>query len=143
MNKIISKGLKIFLWVTGILLILLIGIFLFVQTNTFNKLALDYAVENLNEGLQRNDGMIHVTSLNGNIFTGLQLDSGNITLGNDTLMKFNYIDLKYDIWGLLDKRIILDHVIISSPEISFNKIRDSTENMLWNFSKLFSSSDEA
>lgn len=143
MNKIISKGLKIFLWVTGILLILLIGIFLFVQTNTFNKLALDYAVENLNEGLQRNDGMIHVTSLNGNIFTGLQLDSGNITLGNDTLLKFNYIDLKYDIWGLLDKRILLDHVIISSPEIRFNKIRDSTENMLWNFSKLFSSSDEA
>lgn len=142
MNKVFKKILKIFLWITGIILILLIGVFLFVQTGTFNNMALDYAVENLNEGLQRNDGKIHVTSLKGNIFTGLQLDSGNITLGKDTLIKFNYIDLKYDIWGLLDKRISLDHIIINSPEVSFTKIKDSTENMLWNFSKLFSSSDD-
>ncbi|MBK8983015.1 MAG: translocation/assembly module TamB domain-containing protein [Ignavibacteria bacterium] len=141
-EKNLQKILKIFLWVAGILLFLLIGLFFFVQTNTFNNIALDYAVENLNEGLQRNDAEIHVTSLKGNIFTGLQLDSGNITLGNDTLIKFNYIDLKYDIWGLPDKKILLDHIIINSPEVSFSKIKDSTENMLWNFSKLFSSSDD-
>lgn len=142
MNKFFKKALKIFLWFSGVLILLLLGIFLFIQTNTFNKLALDYAVEKLNEGLEQQNSKIEISSLNGNIFSGLILDSGLITIDNDTLLKFNYIDVKYDVWGLLDKQIRLEHLIINSPNVNFTKIKDSTQNLVWNFSKLFSSSDE-
>ncbi|MBK8551987.1 MAG: translocation/assembly module TamB domain-containing protein [Ignavibacteria bacterium] len=43
---------------------------------------------------------------------------------------------------MLDHQIRLHHIILNSPEINFTKIKDSTENLIWNFSKLFSASDE-
>ncbi len=143
MNRLPKKILKIFLYLLLSVFILLAGVFIFIQTDTFNKIALEYAVENLNEGLKEKDSRISVTSLKGNIFTGLRLDSGSIVTGQDTLIKFNFIDLKYNIWGLLDHRILLDHIVISSPVINFKKVKDSTDNLIWNFSRLFSSSEES
>ncbi|MEO8447761.1 MAG: hypothetical protein ABI528_09715, partial [bacterium] len=71
MNKLPKKILKIFLYILLSVFILIAGVFIFIQTDTFNKLALNYAVENLNEGLKEKDSRIQVKSLKGNIFTGL------------------------------------------------------------------------
>ncbi len=142
MIKLFKKLFKIFLWFSGILLILITTLFIFIQTDTFNKLALDYAVDKLNKSFGENDGRIQVSSLKGNILTGLTIDSGFIFVNRDTLLEFNYIKLKYNLWGLLDHQILLDNIIINSPKINFVKIRDSTENLIWNFSKLFRSSSE-
>lgn len=143
MNRLPKKILKIVLYMLLSVFILMTAILIFIQTDTFNKIALDFAVEKLNEGLEKKDSRIHVTSLKGNIFTGLTLDSGSIVTAQDTLIKFNYIDLKYNVWGLLDHQILLDHIILGSPVINLTKIKDSTDNLIWNFSRLFSSSEES
>ena len=143
MNRIPKKIFKIFMYVLLSVFILIAAIFIFIQTDIFNKIALDYAVENLNEGLKEKNSRINVRSLTGNIFTGLRMDSGSIVTEQDTLLKFNFIDLKYNIWGLLDQRILLDHIIISSPVINLKKVKDSTDNLIWNFSRLFSSPEES
>ena len=124
-------------------MILLTAVFIFIQTNTFNNLALNYAVDKLNESWELKDSRIGTGSVNGNILTGLTIDSGYIITGRDTLLKFNSIDLKYDIWGLLHHQILLDHIIINSPKIDLIKLQDSAGQLIWNFSKLFSSSEES
>jgi hypothetical protein len=138
----LTKVLKIFLWISGALLFLLAGIFIFIQTDTFNRLALNYAVDKLNESWEQKDSRISVNSLKGNIFSGLILDSGYIITDQDTILKFNSIDIKYDVWGLLDHQIRLDNVVLNTPVINLTGVKDSTENLIWNFSRLFSTSSE-
>ena len=124
-------------------MILLTAAFIFIQTNTFNNLALNYAVDKLNESWKLKDSRTGAASINGNILTGLIIDSGYIVTGRDTLLKFNSIDLKYDVWGLLHHQILLEHIIINSPKIDLVKLPDSTNQLIWNFSKLFSSPEES
>jgi len=122
-------------------MMLVIGIFFFIQTDTFNKIALDFGIEKVNESWAGKNSVAKVESLQGNILKGLTINNGSIVTENDTLLKFSYINLKYDIWGLLNKEIRLDYVILNSPKINFVKVKDA-DSLLWNFSKLFSSSEE-
>jgi len=142
-ENIIKKLFKISIWLVSSLLILLTAVFIFIQTNTFNNLALNYAVGKLNESWKPKDSRIGTGSVDGNILTGLKIDSVYIVTGRDTLLKFNSIDLKYDVWGLLHHQILLDHIIINSPKIDLVKLPDSTKQLIWNFSKLFSSPEES
>ncbi|MEO8209965.1 MAG: hypothetical protein ABI840_05360, partial [bacterium] len=142
MNKIFKKVLKIFLWVLSIFIVLLIALFFFIQTDTFNSLALDYALGKLNKGWEQNQSHINVGSVRGNVLKGLILDSGTITVKQDTILNFDGIDLKYSLWGLMSHEINLDHIILYSPTINITKIKDIDDSLIWNFSKLFSSSEE-
>jgi autotransporter translocation and assembly factor TamB len=141
-KSLFKKLLKILLWIAGIVIIFLIAILIFIQTNSFNKLALDFALEKLNENWKPKNSEIQIKSVNGNILSGLNIDSILITIEKDTILNINSIGLKYDIWGLPNKEIRLQNIIVSSPNVNFTQIKDSTGNFLWNFSKLFSSSEE-
>ena len=143
MSTTFKKISKIFFWLSGIIILILIFIFVFIQTETFNKIALNFAVDKLNESFETNDSEIQIGSLDGNILTGLRINKGVIKVKKDTLLKFEHIDLKYDLWGLLDKQIRLDHLTINSPGINLRMLKDSTGNLIWNFSKLFSSPEES
>jgi len=142
MKKIFKKLFKIFLWLTGLFIIFLVALFIFIQTDMFNNLALDFATKKLNEGWNEKESVISAGSISGNIFSNLMLEDILITVKSDTIIKINTLSLKYDIWGLLDKQIRLENVIINSPDINFTKISDSTGSLIWNFSKLFSSAEE-
>ena len=135
MSTTFKKISKIFFWLSGIIILILIFIFVFIQTETFNKIALNFAVDKLNESFETNDSEIQIGSLDGNILTGLRINKGVIKVKKDTLLKFEHIDLKYDLWGLLDKQIRLDHLTINSPGINLRMLKDSTGNLIWNFSK--------
>ncbi|MDQ3019343.1 MAG: translocation/assembly module TamB [Bacteroidota bacterium] len=142
MKKIFKKVFKILFWFLSVIVVLLIALYFFIQTDTFNRMALDYTLKELNEGWEQNNSQINVRSLRGNILKGLVLDSGTITIQKDTLLNFDGIDLKYSIWNLLDHEINLDHVILYSPKINLIKLKDTNDSLIWNFAKLFSSSEE-
>ncbi|MBL8016949.1 MAG: hypothetical protein JNK43_06750, partial [Ignavibacteria bacterium] len=138
MPKFIRTGGKILLWLFGSIVVLVAALLIFVQTDTFNKYALEYTLDKLNSSEEKNGNRINAESLTGNIFEGIRLTGGNITVKDDTLLSFNFMEVKYDVWGLVDKRISVSELTLKEPFISAEKIK-SGDTLIWNFENLFSS----
>lgn len=138
--KFIKIGGKIFLWLTCFIIALIAALLIFIQTDTFNKIALDYTLDKLNSSEEKKGNRINAESLTGNIFDGIRLSGGNVTVKEDTLLRFNYMEVKYDLWGLLDKRITVSQLTLKEPYISAQKIK-SGDTLIWNFENLFSSGE--
>ncbi|MBS1494844.1 MAG: translocation/assembly module TamB domain-containing protein [Bacteroidetes bacterium] len=141
MNKYLKLALKILLGIVIFVVVLVVGLYFFIQTDTFNNIALNFGKDKLNESWAGKNSNIQIESLHGNILKGLTINKGSIITEKDTLLTFNYITLKYDIWGLLNKEIRLDYLTINSPKINLTKVKDA-DSLVWNFTKLFSSSTE-
>lgn len=141
MNKFLKIALKVILGLIIFVIVLVISLYFFIQTDTFNNIALNFGKDKLNESWAGKNSSIQVESLQGNILKGLIINKGTIITEKDTLLKFSYITLKYDIWGLLNKEIRLDYLVLNSPTISLTKVKDA-DSLVWNFTKLFSSSTE-
>lgn len=140
LNKILKKGSKILLFTFGAVILLLVVLLIFIQTDTFNKYALEYTLNELNSSQQPRDNKINAESIEGNILSGIKLIKGNITVKNDTLLSFNYLEVKYSLWGLLDKRILLHDIILKDPVIITTKIK-SKDSFIWNFENLFTAGE--
>ncbi len=138
---IIRKGGKVLLWIFGSIILLLIILFIFIQTDTFNKYALEYTLNELNSSQQPRDNKINAESIDGNIFDGIRLNKGSVSVKGDTLLSFNYLSVKYDLWGLLDKRIMLHEIILNEPVINSSKIK-SGDSLIWNFENLFTATEK-
>ena len=138
--KILKKSGKVLLWLSGGIILLLIFLLIFIQTDTFNKIALDYTLNELNTSQTPRDNHINAESIEGNIFYGIKLNNGNVIVRSDTMLSFGNLEVKYDLWGLLDKRISLAHVILNEPVINLTKI-SSGDSLIWNFENLFAPSE--
>ncbi len=136
LRKIIRKGGKFFLWSIGLVVLLIIILFIFVQTDTFNKYLLEYTLDQLNPSISQKDYKINAESLEGNLLNGIKLNQGSLTLKEDTLLAFKYLEVKYDLWGLIDKRITVKELILNEPVISLSQIR-SGDSLIWNYEDLF------
>jgi len=117
-------------------------LFLFVQTERFNTWLLDYSFNKLNESWKTKDGKIYAESLRGNIFTGLRLYNGNITVKKDTLIKFANVQVKYNLLALLNKEMIISHISVNSPEINLTKVKDENGDLVWNLDYLLRSEEK-
>ncbi len=115
------------------LILLVIGIFIFIQTDIFSNLALDIALEKLNESFSEKESVIYAESLNGNLLKGFTLNNGSIKVKGDTLLKFNSLSVKYDILKLLKKEIFTREIILKDPQINLTKIHDRNDSLKWNF----------
>lgn len=136
-GSIAKKTGKIFLWILGIIILLVFALFIFIQTNAFNKLALEYTLDELNSSQKEKHNKINTESIEGNILNGIRLNKGSVTVFEDTLLSFSYLEVKYNLWGLLDKRISLETVFMSEPVIFSSKIR-AGDSTIWNFENLLS-----
>ncbi|CAN5579885.1 hypothetical protein BH10BAC5_BH10BAC5_20340 [soil metagenome] len=142
MKKPLRITLRIFAGFGIFIIMLIIGIYFFIQTDSFNKIALDFGVKRLNEAWNDKNARIDAGSMTGNILHGLTINGGSIVAESDTLLKFHHVYIKYDIWGLLSKEIRLQKLIINSPEVNLMKIKGGGDSTIWNFTKLFTSSKE-
>lgn len=136
-SSIFKKTGKIFLWLFGALILLLTAVLIFIQTNAFNKLALEYTLDELNSSQQQKNNKINAESIDGNILSGIRLNKGSVTVYNDTLLSFRYLEVKYNLWSLIDKRISLENVYLSEPVIYSSRIK-SGDSTIWNFENLLS-----
>src|SRR4030095_16887328 len=130
MPRYLRRILKIFLWFLGVFILLLVGMYFFIQTETFNK------------SWELKDSKLNVESVNGNILKGIRASNGTIIVKEDTLLKFTYLDTKYDIWGLLDHEIRVENLTINSPKINLVQLKYNKDSLIWNFMNLFSSAEE-
>jgi hypothetical protein len=141
-KSLFRKLPKIFLYILGSFIILLILILIFIQTPIFNNIVLNYTIKNLNESWKDKESNISAESIEGNILTGIRLNRGALTVKQDTLLSFGYLDVKYDIFGLLKKQIVLDHIELNEPEVNIVKVKGVNDSLLWNFKFLFSTKEE-
>jgi len=140
----IKKTIKYSVWLIGAICILVIALYIFIQTEAFNKIALSFALDKLNnsDSWVKKDNLIYAESINGNLLKGLKINNIVVTVKKDTLVSLNYLYLKYDIWGLFNKTINVDSVVLNSPVINLSKIKDGSDSLAWNFSNLFSPSTD-
>ena len=78
---------KIILYPLELIILLLIILFFFIQTHTFNQLALNYAIGKLNDAWHEKESSVYAESIRGNIFRGYRLMHGGIIVKSDTLGK--------------------------------------------------------
>ncbi len=142
MKNIPKKILKIIAGIIISLIILITLGYFFIQTESFNRWALQYTLDELNKDLQTRGVYINADSIQGNILEGLILKRACVSVNEDTLFSFSSIELKYDLRGLLENEIRIENFKINSPVIKLSKIKYSNDSTLWNISKLFSSSKE-
>ena len=138
-KSIFAKLIK-WVFIFFLLLFLLItGIFIFIQTGTFNKIALDIVLDKVNTSLKDKDSEIYASSLEGNIFRGIVLKDGSVRVKNDTLMKFGSLETKYNIFSLLDHEISVQNVILKQPQINLTKVKNKNDSLVWNLDYFLSS----
>ncbi len=140
----LKKILKYSAYLLVLLIVLMAALYFFIQTETFNKLALNYALSELNESESwiEKDNFLSVESINGNILNGLRINNAVITVKKDTLLSVKYIDLKYNIFGLLYQTISVDYAVLNSPVINLYKIKEDSDSLVWNFSNLLTPSTD-
>lgn len=138
-KSIFAKLVKWFIVCIVLLFILLAGIFIFIQTDTFDKIALGIVLDKINASLKDKDSEIYASSLEGNIFKGIVLKDGSVRVKNDTLMKFGSLETKYNIFSLLDHEISTQDVIIKQPQINITKVKNKNDSLVWNFDYFLSS----
>lgn len=127
-----------------IILLLITGLFIFIQTDTFDKIALDFVLNKINSSIEAKDGKdsrISAESLEGNILTGFRLKNGSIRVKSDTLIKFSSIEAKYNIFALLKHEISVVSLTIKQPQINLTKVKDRNDSLKWNLNYFFSSDE--
>ncbi len=138
-KSLFRRIIKWFFILFAVLLLLIAGIFIFIQTDTFNKIALGFVLDKVNESLKDKDSEIYAASLEGNIFKGIILKDGSIRVKNDTLIKFNSLETKYNIFALPDHEISVQNLVIKQPLINLTKIKDKNDSLVWNLDYFLSS----
>lgn len=126
-------------FILGVLILLIFAVIIFIQTDFFNKHALDYALDFVNKDLEKKQSKVIVESLEGNILSGIELKNTSVIVKEDTLLKFNSLKLDYNILRLLSKEIIADEVILDQPRINITKVTGSNDSLVWNFEHLLES----
>lgn len=129
---------KIILYPLELFILFLIILFFFLQTNTFNRWALNYTLKKLNNSFVEKESSVYAESLRGNIFSGLDLIDAGIKVASDTLIRFDTLSIKYDILGLLRDKIVVSQLTIQNPKGAISKLIDKNGNIIWNFEYLLS-----
>lgn len=140
-KSFIGRLFRFFVIAVLAIIILIIGIIFFIQTDTFDKLALDFALIKINTALEPKRSTIYAESLTGNLLKGFTLNNGSVKVKDDTLLKFNSIEAKYSIWQLLNSEISVQDLILRDPQINLTKIKDKNDSLKWNLTYLLESDE--
>ncbi|MFI5144016.1 MAG: translocation/assembly module TamB domain-containing protein [Ignavibacteria bacterium] len=130
---------KIILYPLELLILFLIILFFFIQTHTFNQLALNFAFGKLNDAWKEKESSVYAESIRGNIFRGYRLMNGGIIVKSDTLMKFDTLSFRYNLLSLLNDKIVVNRVNIQNPVLNISKVLNKKNEPVWNFAYLLSS----
>ncbi len=140
--RILKKILKYLSWLIILLIIFLIGLYFFIQTETFNKWALEFTLSKLNKSWELKDNKVNAESLNGNILSGIKLNNGSILVKGDTLAAFSSLEVKYDLWALLKHKITVEYLDLNNPRINLIGQKNEKDSTIWNFQNLLSPSTQ-
>ena len=109
------------------------------QTRVFRNWLSGYIADKINESFSEKDSHLSIGSLEGNFFSEIILTDARLRVKNDDMLEFERLKVHFDIFQLLEKKIILKEVILLNPSVNFVKVKDAKGDSVWNFAYLFSS----
>jgi len=123
----IKKGWKIFLWMAGIIIALLIIVSVAVKLIFTKEKLLAMIQPQVEKALNRK---VSIEDLSPSIFKGLGVDIKGLEISNlpgyeqKDLFKIKNFSVRVKFWPLLKKRIEVRKIILDQPEIFIEKNRD-------------------
>ncbi|MBE2256292.1 MAG: hypothetical protein IAE65_08835 [Ignavibacteria bacterium] len=130
---------KFFLISFVVILIIAIAGFIFVQTSTFKSIVLNFALDKVNSDLVKPGSRIYAGKLEGSLIKSLRLLEGGIITQNDTVVKFDSLEIQFSLLPILNKDIIVKNLQLINPVINFTKIKADNDSLEWNFTQIFKS----
>jgi hypothetical protein len=125
-RTLLQKIVNVFLYTGLVIFIILLIAFAFSQTSTFRNWLKDTVVSTANDAL---NGKIYIGELDGTIFTSLVLRNTNVTMGRDTLLKAEKIEIRTSPLQILLKKIYVRKIEIDNTEINLVKEKDGQLNV--------------
>lgn len=116
--------------VVAAILLLIVALFLFMQTSWFKAFLKDELIKISGDYI---NGTLVLEQLSGNFFTHIELSGlALLTQNEDTVLSFEKLALKYSPLELINGNVVVDLVHLQSPRFHLKQYSDST----WNFEKL-------
>jgi len=125
----VKKLLKILAYSLGILLLLLVFIGLFTQTQFFRDRLRAAVISSLDSLLLAE---VHLGNLDGNLVTGFTLDHISIRVHGSYLVVAERLDLRYDLFEIPGKTITVDNLKLIRPSVTLIRGLDG----IWNFTRM-------
>lgn len=135
----LGKLFRFFLFSFLGLLLLLVGIFFFLQTSLAKNWILHYAIDKVNESLASKESSVYAESIEGSIISGLRLNKANVIVKKDTMLSLDYIELGYDLWGIPNKNVYVSKVVLNNPVVNLTKVNYTKDSLLYNITYLLKS----
>ncbi len=124
-----KKALKITAVILTVILVLIVAALLLTQTAFFRDKARAFALERVNKLL---NAELYVGSLEGNLFSHIELLDVGLVRDQDTLAHIGRLSLDFHALPILSKRIEVSSLVIDSLSADLRQNADSS----WNFSNL-------
>jgi hypothetical protein len=103
----------------------------------------DYIVEKLNEQYAVKMSAISIGEIDGNFFSELVIKDASVKVKNDEMVRFDFVKVKYNIFGLFDKHIDVTEVTMENPTANFFRIIDDKGDSVWNVIYMFETAKDS
>jgi len=107
------------------------------QTSFFRGWVKDYIVDMVNEQYAQKMSVVSIGEIDGNFFSEVVIKDASVKVKNAEMVRFDFVKVKYNIFGLLDKHIDLTEVIMENPNANFFRIIDDKGDSVWNVIYMF------
>ncbi len=121
---------RIIYYLGGVLLFVLIAIIGYTQTRSFKTYLRNTLLHESNNAI---NGQLQLGSIEGNLVKGFSIRDVIVSDYVTELLSAESIELKYDLFGFLFKRVAVSYVSIVKPHIHLYRSVDGT----WNVARLF------
>src|SRR5688572_16975970 len=103
----------------------------------------DYLVSTVNDHFASKMSSLTVGEIEGNFFSEIIIKDASVKIKNDEMVRFDWVKVKYDIFGLLDKNVIVTELTLENPQANFFRIRNDRGDSVWNVIYLFETAKDS
>jgi hypothetical protein len=125
MNSV-RKYLRIIYYVGGVFLFIIIAVVGYTQTRSFKTYLRDFL---LHESTTAINGELKFGAIEGNLATGFVINNVIVTECGTELLSTQRIELKYDPFGFIFKRVGVSNAVIVKPRIHIYRSLDGSTNI--------------
>ncbi|MDA0986556.1 MAG: hypothetical protein O3A55_03025 [Bacteroidetes bacterium] len=131
-----NKFLKILSIITGVVIVLIIGIFLVTKTEFFYSIIRNNLVSNINK---TTNGKMQIDNISGNIFTGIILSKVDFKNQEKSIIVIDKVNIGYNIFDVISGDYKFSEVEFTQPKIYLIKDKEGK----FNYDNLFKKSDQS
>lgn len=125
------------------LLLFIILIVSVTQTGVFRNFLKNYIVETFNEKFSSKMTELTVGDIEGNFFSEIIIKDASLKVKNNEMVKFDFVKVNYDIFGLIDKHINVSELTLENPNANFFRIINDKGDSVWNIVYAFETAKDS